>query len=152
MHLGENPVWIESESRSIGTVKIPDATFDQMQSAPLFEVFSPVEARKQRILKEYGVFPKADLADCTKKIKKRLGNLKLTEALTALEENRMDDWLDILIEYYDKTYSFSMNERTPVTKFEVPTANDETPSVIARRLRELYTENRSSLTAANKIA
>ncbi|MEZ5068576.1 MAG: hypothetical protein R2847_08820 [Bacteroidia bacterium] len=40
-----------------------------------------------------------------KKIKKRLGGLRLKNALEALEENRLSDWCDIVMEYYDKTYT-----------------------------------------------
>jgi tRNA 2-selenouridine synthase len=105
-----------------------------MQMATLYEVISPVERRKKRILDEYGIFPKAELADCTKKIKKRLGNLRLTEALDALEEDRMNDWLDILIDYYDKTYSHSLNERKPTEKIEIETTVDESSLSIAKRL------------------
>jgi tRNA 2-selenouridine synthase len=135
MKMNENQtLWMESESRSIGTVKVPDSVFDQMQMATLYEVISPVERRKKRILDEYGIFPKAELADCTKKIKKRLGNLRLTEALDALEEDRMNDWLDILIDYYDKTYSHSLNERKPTEKIEIETTVDESSLSIAKRL------------------
>ncbi len=127
-------VWLESESHSIGTVKIPDTVFHQMQSATLFEVLSPVERRKKRILDEYGVFTKKELADCTSKIKKRLGNLRLSEALNALDDGRMNDWLDILIEYYDKTYSHSLGERKPTGKVSLEVGMDESSENIAERL------------------
>jgi tRNA 2-selenouridine synthase len=138
MTFNENDiVWMESESRSIGTVKVPDSVFDQMQAAPMFEVLSPVERRKKRILDEYGVFTMEELAECTKKIKKRLGNLRLTEALNALEEGRMSDWLDVLIEYYDKTYAHSLSVRKPTEKVEINVSEDETTESIAKRLLEI---------------
>lgn len=135
----ELPVWIEAESRSIGTVKIPDATFAQMQSAPLFEVISSRERRMKRILDEYGKFSKEELAACTTKIRKRLGNLRLTEALNALEQDRLNDWLDILLDYYDSTYSYSLNERRPSDKTTFEVNDDDDSMVIANSLRLLLT-------------
>jgi tRNA 2-selenouridine synthase len=130
-------VWMEAESRSIGVVKVPDSVFDQMQCATLFEVLSPVDRRKKRILDEYGVFSKKELSECTIKVRKRLGAVRLAEALIALDEGRMNDWLDILIEYYDKTYSYSLSERKPSKRIQLETTIDETSLSIAKRLIEL---------------
>ena len=127
-------VWLEAESHSIGQVKIPDDIFIQLQNAPLIEVCCSREFRKERILAEYGEFPKSDLAECTIKLRKRLGQLRLTESLNALEQDRMGDWLEVLIDYYDKTYSHSLSERNSSGRISVEVNDDESIDTIASRL------------------
>ena len=127
-------VWLEAESHSIGQVKIPDDIFIQLQNAPLMEVCCSREFRKERILAEYGEFSKSELAECTTKLRKRLGQLRLTEALFALEQDRMGDWLEVLIDYYDKTYSHSLKERNSSQRISVKVNDDESIDEIAKRL------------------
>jgi tRNA 2-selenouridine synthase len=127
-------VWLESESRNIGQIKIPDSVFEQLQNAPLVELTCDQEYRKKRILNEYGGFPKNDLAECTSRLGKRLGHLRLTEALTALENNQMNEWLEILIDYYDKTYSYSMNERKTTSRLSISKNENESIPELANRI------------------
>lgn len=105
-------LWLENESRSIGKVKLNDAVYELMRKAPVIEVNVSLFRRKQRILEDYGVFSKELLAECTSRLQKRLGGLRLQQALAALEENRMSDWLDILLQYYDKTYGHGNSLRS----------------------------------------
>ena len=53
------------------------------------------------------------------KLSKRLGGFGLKECLKALEESRTNDWISILLDYYDKTYSHSLESRTTNTRFEI---------------------------------
>jgi tRNA 2-selenouridine synthase len=83
-----------------------------------------LERRIKNILVDYGTFPKQELADCTRKIERRLGNLRMKECLAALEENRMEDWVSLLLIYYDKLYSHSLNERTAVKRLQLQVSDD----------------------------
>lgn len=137
------PVWFEAESHTIGRIKIPDQIFNQLQNAPLIEIICSREYRKKRIMDEYGVFPKTELTECTSKLKKRLGHLRLKEALCALEEDRLNDWLDILIDYYDKTYSFSLKERSSLQRVSLKIDDDMKSADIAKKiLKELSVINK----------
>jgi tRNA 2-selenouridine synthase len=108
---GESLIWIENESRSIGSNKIPDAFYEQMRKSPVIEVNMSLSRRKQRILQEYGDFPDELLAECTTRLHKRLGGLNLNIALKALTENNKDLWLDVLMKYYDESYAYGMSQR-----------------------------------------
>jgi tRNA 2-selenouridine synthase len=130
------PIWAEAESRSIGRVKVPDHLFVNLQSSPLVEIESSPDHRMRRILDEYGKFSHDDLAACTSKLEKRLGNLRMKEALKALEDSRMQDWLSILMEYYDKNYSYSLGERNPARTIRILMQDGERAEDFSRRLLE----------------
>lgn len=107
----EKPVWAEGESRFIGKVRIPDAMYNQMMESPLIEIDMDTEARKQRIWQEYGGFDKQALVQATLLLERKLGGDRTKIAVEALEAGNWSAWLDILLHYYDKTYSHSLAQR-----------------------------------------
>jgi tRNA 2-selenouridine synthase len=130
-------IWAEGESHSIGRNKIPDHFFTQMQSAPMAEVEASEQYRMKRILDEYGQFSNEELAECTKKLSKRLGDLKMREAVNALLSGDKLAWLQIILPYYDKTYSYSIAERTPTEKQTIPVNENDDPSRIAKEILKI---------------
>lgn len=136
----EQVLWIENESRSIGTVKIPDPIFNQMQNANVLELDVPLEIRKERILQEYGGFPVWQLKDRTARLERRLGGQRMKECLLALEENRKSDWLDYLLEYYDETYSYGMSLRDDTKRTSIQLLDGEEFADFALRLQSIREE------------
>lgn len=132
----ERVCWIENESRTIGQVKIPDAVYDQIRLAPVIELNVPLPLRLKRIMDEYGSFPADELIACTAKLKKRLGGLRLQEALDALENDRRLDWLTILLDYYDATYDYGSKLRATGSVFPLERFDAETTPEYADRLIE----------------
>lgn len=130
-------LWLENESRSIGSIKMPDSLFDQMRVAPVLEVDVPIEIRKDRILADYGDFPVAKLKECTARLEKRLGGLRLKLCLQALDENRKRDWLDFLLEYYDETYAYGMSLRDKSNCRSISLNQDESFEKFAIRINEM---------------
>ena len=104
-------LWLENESRTIGSNVIPLAIFNHMQKAITFDIQLPLDERINYIVKEYGCFNQTELANNTMKLKKRLGNLRLQQALDFLSENRISEWASIMLEYYDKTYIYGNSKR-----------------------------------------
>jgi tRNA 2-selenouridine synthase len=99
-------VWIEDESRSIGRVFIPNALWEMKINAPCYRVKIPFEIRVQRLVKDYGGFPKEILAEAIHRITKRLGGLAAQQALEALEQNDLAETVRIVLHYYDKAYDY----------------------------------------------
>jgi tRNA 2-selenouridine synthase len=130
-------VWLESESRTIGKIKIPDQIFNQLQKAPLVEVICSRENRMERISNEYCNHPYELLEECTMKIRKRLGNLKLQLAIDALKTGDKNTWLEILLEYYDENYTYSLQARQSTIKYQFEIKDKDNYSDIAQRLMEL---------------
>jgi tRNA 2-selenouridine synthase len=101
------PVWVESESRFIGQVRIPDALFNQTLTMPVIEAEASDELRRKLIWEDYGAYPVAELIEATEKLSRRLGGDRMKAACTNLEAGNWQGWLDVLLPYYDKTYSHS---------------------------------------------
>ena len=101
-------VWLENESRSIGRVYIPDTFWAKMKKAPLMNVRVPLEARVNNLLEDYVLTDKADLEIAFRRIEKKLGGLKLKQAIEFLEQGEYEPAARIALEYYDKTYQYGL--------------------------------------------
>jgi len=104
-------IWIEDESRHIGTVGIPKTFWEQMRKSPLYFLDIPFEERLNHIVSTYGVFNKKELVNAIMKIQKRLGGLETKNAINFLLENNVKECFSILLHYYDKLYTHSMSNR-----------------------------------------
>ncbi len=104
-------IWMEDESRHIGTVGIPKALWEQMRSSPLYFLEIPFEKRLEYIISTYGSFDKKKLADSVMKIQKRLGGLETKNAINFLMEGKIEDCFTILLRYYDKLYKNALDKR-----------------------------------------
>ena len=98
-------IWVEDESRSIGRVFIPPAFWKQMKEAPLYCIQVAREKRIERLLAEYGLFSKSELAAAVSRIEKRLGGLATQECLAALEAGDLYTVASLTLAYYDKAYN-----------------------------------------------
>jgi tRNA 2-selenouridine synthase len=103
-------IWIESESLSIGRVYLPQTLWDVMNHAPIIEIEIDKRIRAKRIVKEYGNIEKALLAHSIEKIQSRFGGDRVKKALELLDEERLEDVTMLLLDYYDKSYTFSKNK------------------------------------------
>ena len=142
----ELPLWIENESRKVGSLKIPDVLFDKMLAAPLVEVVIDFQERVQRILDEYGKFPVEDLIANTIKLERALGGGRLKEALQRLNENNLVEWIKMMLVYYDKTYLYGLSMRNAELNFPVEVSHQDVSASIekiieqSRNLSEMITK------------
>ena len=111
MQSNEHQVWLEDESQRIGKTNIPNSLWNTMRSAPIYFVDIPFEQRLKKIVIEYGVIEKSKLADAIIRIQKRLGGLETKLAIEYLANDNMEESFRILLKYYDKAYSKSLNKR-----------------------------------------
>lgn len=126
-----HPVWLENESENLGKVNIPRPLYQQMRSAPLVVLDVPLEARKARVLDEYGGIPPEDMAWDLDRIRKRLGGLEHKRAHDRLAAGDLPGLAAILLEYYDRAYDRQVEKRPPVAVIKA-----ETPEEAAERLLE----------------
>jgi tRNA 2-selenouridine synthase len=96
-------IWLESESRMVGNVSIPDTFWTKMVDAPMIHLHISKAARIQYLVQNYGQYPKEELASSFEKLKKRLAQ-HLAVALEALENGDIETAAEIALDYYDKFY------------------------------------------------
>lgn len=110
----DNDVWLEDESQRIGAVIIPPDFWKQMCHASIFFLQIPFEERLENIVHEYGGENTEALISAILRIQKRLGGFETKKAIYFLKENNKIESFRILLAYYDKCYSKSL-QRKPGT-------------------------------------
>jgi tRNA 2-selenouridine synthase len=121
----DRPVWVEDESRNIGQVFLHAPLWFSMQRAPVVRLEIPLQRRIERLVQDYGAFPKDELATGLHKIAKRLGGLALQQALSALEAGRLDEVARTSLHYYDRAYRRHLAERAPEKQCAVTSASGD---------------------------
>jgi len=134
------PIWLEDESHSIGSNWIPYELFDLMRTAKVIKVELPKQERINRLVKEYAGFDVKFLEECILRIGKRLGGQHVKSALESLKNGQLDAVADITLTYYDKSYSFGLEQRTNNTLYPVSLESDD-PEKNAEILIEFANEN-----------
>ena len=127
-------VWLEAESRAVGSCRIPAAIFGQMEAAPVIRVSRSRQERIETIAAMYGQSDLAGLVSATQRIRKRLGGQRTQQAIAFLDRGEILSAIDIVLPYYDKTYSYDL-ERRKTPSIEVNIVG-KTPSESARWLVE----------------
>jgi tRNA 2-selenouridine synthase len=105
------PIWLEDESKAIGSVFIPDELFYQMKNSPAIKIDMNFDLRVRRLEREYATFPSTQLKDAVARIRKRLGDENTRIALDAIDRSQFNKAIAIVLTYYDKTYNYGLNRR-----------------------------------------
>jgi len=121
----QRKIWVEDESSSIGKRTIPRPFWDQMVTSFLIDLNVSVERRMEALVKEYGSLDKDFLVECTARIRKRLGLDQAKNAIMAIREGRIADFIRIVLIYYDKTYRTSLARRDAGRVLKVDLENIE---------------------------
>lgn len=128
-------IWIEDESRNVGSCFIPMPLWQQMRAAPVAFVDVPKAVRVQRLVTEYTGIDHALLVEATERISKRLGGKTTKDALDALARNDYATVADLTLDYYDKAYLHGLSQRDQirVNRLEI---GEDNPAETARWLIE----------------
>lgn len=106
------PIWIEDESRMIGSCKIPQSIFEQMRSATLFLIERPKSERIMQLKEDYGQIDPSQLIDSVGRIAKKLGGCRTKEVIQQIRSGNLIHAIDIVLDYYDKTYKDDLQRRS----------------------------------------
>lgn len=110
----DQPIWVEDESRTIGSVHLPATLYAYLQAAPLLVLAVPRAARVAYLAADYGRYDAGALANAVLKLRKRLGGLVTREALGAIAEDDIPKMVELVLGYYDKTYAYGLEGRNGV--------------------------------------
>ena len=111
------PVWYENESRFIGKIRVPDSIFNRIVKSPRIEIEPSFENRFQFLMKNYGCFSNEELIEKTKLLTKRMGLEANKKAIEAIENGDKNEWLNLLMHYYDKAYDLGRTKLSFQPKF-----------------------------------
>jgi tRNA 2-selenouridine synthase len=121
----DNPVWLEDESRNIGTVFMPGEFYDHLRFSPAIILMMSVERRLPRLIEEYSAYPKDQLAESVNRISKRIGGDNTREALAAIEAGDFAKAIEITLRYYDKAYLYSISKNHTGQVIYIETDTDD---------------------------
>ncbi len=126
-------IWLEDESRNIGSVFMPDDFYVRMQESPVVALMMSIDTRMPRLLEEYTAFPVEMILASVLKISKRLGGDRTKQAVEAVEHRDFATAIRITLEYYDRAYSYGLSKRKNSQVVVVETDTDDL-SVNARKV------------------
>lgn len=105
------PVWAESESRTIGRLRVPEAVLQRLRAAPCVAIEMPLAARVDLLMQDYGHFVQDADAFCA-----RLHALRELRGAAVIDRwqtlARAGDFAtvvrELLAQHYDPSYERSM--------------------------------------------
>ncbi len=106
------PLWVEDESKNIGTVFMPGEFYLNMQKQPAVVLLMDLKTRLPRLVSEYAGYPVADLISSVKKISRRLGGDNSMEAISSIEKGDFAKAAEITLKYYDKAYLYGLKKKS----------------------------------------
>ncbi len=110
----EKYVWMEDESRTIGSVFLPEHLFPRILNSPVIYLEMPKSLRIRRLINDYAGFSKDMLVHGVEKIQRKLGGQHAKNAIEAIHNDDFESAIDTILTYYDKSYGQNLQHRDPV--------------------------------------
>ena len=126
-------IWLEDESRSIGSCFVPMPLWNQMRVAPVAFIDVPKQVRINRLVAEYAGIDHTLLVEATERIRKRLGGKVTKDALDALAKQDYVTVADLTLDYYDKAYLHGLSQRNSTSIYSIDIWEDN-PAQTAQQL------------------
>lgn len=130
------PIWVEDESRNIGAAMLPHHFFAQLRTAPAIFMMAPRDFRRDHIAAEYGSLPQEELISAIERITKRMGGQNVKIAVEAVRNDNIGVAIEILLDYYDRTYLANKSKMTRDVFIDLET-EDPVSVETSQRLIEL---------------
>lgn len=105
------PVWIEAESRRVGLCRVPDEILIPMMQAPVIQVERSRQERIELLIEVYGKVDHEELITATDRISRKLGGQHAKHAIEFIRQGDLAPAIDIVLNYYDKTYLYDLQRR-----------------------------------------
>ncbi|MBW4473644.1 MAG: tRNA 2-selenouridine(34) synthase MnmH [Stenomitos rutilans HA7619-LM2] len=149
----DRPIWIEAESRMIGSCRVPDDLFQQMVAAPVLQVERSREERIHLLLEDYGAVEPEALLEATVRLKKRLGGDRTQQAVDCIQQGNLAAAVDLVLDYYDKAYRYDLKRRqVGIDSIDVTGLTDiEVAKTLVERSRQLANQQSTRLPDALRV-
>lgn len=137
------PIWVENESRTIGSIFIPQGFWDRMMTAPLCLLSISEEKRIQNLVAEYNQASPELLIQALEKIEKKLGGVSFQQAKNAFLSGDVHLATAIVLKYYDKSYLHSTAQRTPQKEWELAYEEERVETIAEQILLLSHSKEKS---------
>ena len=140
------PVYVESESKRIGQLRVPDAVFQGIQDGAWLRVQASMEQRVQFLLRDYDYFLSGpELEVQLERLKESCGGETVTRWKGLAQAKDFATLVaELLAQHYDRFYLRSMNKHAESAAHRSFTTDDLSDAGIAALAREMAA-NRTSL-------
>lgn len=133
-------LFLEDESRNIGSVFMPDELYNVIRKSPVIALMPDSASRTGFLMGEYGNFEPELLRESVIKISKRLGGDRAGEALSAIDTGNIRRAVEIALEYYDKAYLFGLSKREQGEVIKLDTSGrsfSDSAALIVKKAEEI---------------
>ena len=131
------PIWVEDEGNRIGTVVVPNEFHELLRHSRAVFLDSSPQQRVQNLIVDYGDLALGELEFSINKIRKRLGPQHADEAIAAVHSGRVPRAIEIVLGYYDRTYTKAANSmpRSEMESLPIDGLSDKelVQAIIAKR-------------------
>ena len=104
-------VWVESESKKVGELRVPEALIERMRASPCVRIDLALDERVKLLMEEYDFFVKDVPAFCERldALRALRGNELVTAWQDAAHAGRIEEVVrELLVTHYDPVYLESM--------------------------------------------
>jgi tRNA 2-selenouridine synthase len=138
------PVYIESESRKVGDLRVPLTLVDRMHAAPCMQLDLPLDARVTLLMADYSFFVSDTAAFCARldALRASRGHALVNAWQEAARAGRTAEVVRaLLVDHYDPTYHRSMQRNfvgstTPVLTLAWDGSSDSLDAAAALALKD----------------
>ncbi|MDO9313501.1 MAG: tRNA 2-selenouridine(34) synthase MnmH [Burkholderiaceae bacterium] len=105
------PVWVESESRKVGELRVPERLIECMRASPCVHLDLPIDARVTLLMEDYAFFVNDVPTFCTRldALRALRGHEVINGWQEAARSGRIESVVrDLLVTHYDPVYLQSM--------------------------------------------
>jgi len=137
----EEPIFIEDESLAIGSVFIPKPFFDQISKSKHVNLDVPFNRRMHQLVESYTGGDNEYLISSVKRIEKRLGLANAILAIEHINNHQMIKAVEIVLHYYDKVYTRSMNLHKQKEVTEIAVNNESLEEIAFKIINTMNNKN-----------
>jgi tRNA 2-selenouridine synthase len=138
------PVYVESESRTIGRLRVPEALLLRMRAAPCLQVQMPLAARVAFLLEDYAHFVNDPAAFCERleALRELQGQATIAGWQAEVQAGRVAGVVQALLErHYDPVYAKSMQRNfAGFATAAVVALDDSSPASLQAALTRIKSE------------
>lgn len=125
--LGEEPYFVEGESRQMGNIYLPSGLARSMKSGHLVLVTASIETRVSRIVEDYPLTDDVTVQKVMRiltSLRGKLGRSVVDHLCSLVEQDKLAELVHILlVDYYDKRYDNNLNKYT----YELEISSEDIP-------------------------